>query len=243
MNLESDQKNIFFDSGEETSDSPRLIIEKASTENIINALKNPQNTEFRRTWFPYNKYDPDDKHPLGQWSTATSQDNPAVIYDDGAAFCSPVLVFDKQGNALHFHDSLIAWRRSPEYGNCAKTYFDELPNFVSNNEVIACISGTNVHIAEAYRELGIENPIDQVINYVKQKITDQFPNAQFLSFVSKQYENQQSGLIVPDNTQVRGMTYIPPYLSKDGNAYLMPVFDEESIEIDRVFNIHPGARI
>lgn len=243
MRLELDHNTMAPAEGEIRS--PRLIIEVATTQVIRRALKDHLRTEFRRTWFPYaHDPEPDSRHPLTQGSTVTSAQNPAVIYDDGAAFCSPIITFDADGNALHFHDALITRRHLPDYGPYSKQYFDALPNFVGQDGVTTCIAGLNAHITESFREIGVVNPIDTVIDFVQDQTKLSFPSANFLSFVSKQYENQQRrSSIVPDNTEVLGMAYIPPYLSVDGNTYLMPVFAAEAIEIDRVFDIHPGARI
>lgn len=78
----------------------------AQIEIVRGLLLNGKRTRFLQTWETQSR-DPDPYHPLGQWSTLVTRANPAVIYDDGAAFCSPVIVFDSEGNALHFHDSLI----------------------------------------------------------------------------------------------------------------------------------------
>jgi hypothetical protein len=191
-------------------------------------------TTFRQTWERWPNNTADAGHPLGQWSTVTTLEDPAVIFDDGAAFCSPVLTFDREGNALHFHDDMIAGK---DYGIAAQKYFDAVPQYVGRDGVTCCVSGLNVHL----REKGLAekvNPIDEVIDYVDRQIRRRFPNSRVVSLVSKQYPNQRRrSEVVPDNTKSRGFLFVPRYLSSDGQNHLFTVLNDDGNRLRREFGI------
>src|SRR5260221_6743872 len=79
----------------------------ASPRKLLDTLIDPANTRFLQVGEKRNMRETDEQHPLGQWNTLTTIDNTAVIYDDVAAFCSPVIIFDEARNGVHFHASMI----------------------------------------------------------------------------------------------------------------------------------------
>src|SRR6476620_8178308 len=182
------------------------IIEVGSVEKIAASLGHPLrgSVPFRQTWEYGLWYEgPDAGHPLGQISTLTTPDNPAVLFDDSAAFCSPVITFDREGRALHLHDGIIGDRDDLDYigyaGDTARRYFEVLPEYVGSEGVTSCISGLN----------GVASSND-IADHVEQRIRSHYPKVDFHSFVSKQFPHQQRrSNVVPDGTTSKGFLYVP----------------------------------
>src|SRR5258708_30146596 len=211
--------------------SSKYKTEIATPLGIKGILLNPVKTEFRRT----GGSKIDESHPLGGWSTLTSKDNPAIIYDDGAAFCSPVIVFDNDGTALHFHDSLIA---NENYGMFAQKYFYAIPNYLNIEKgLTACIAGANIPLNEELVEKPV-NPIDELINFVEDQIKKRVPKSQFEVFISKQYKNQRkNSQLIDNNTTVRGLVFVPKYLANDDANHLFAILDNEVKNMRLTFHI------
>jgi hypothetical protein len=210
------------------------VIGLATVESVEDGLIN-RNARFLRLWENGSLRDPDERHPLGQWSSVTTPDLPSVIYDDGAAFCSPIITFDQFGSALHFHDSLIAFK---DYGWAQKIYFDALKNYLKGPRVLAAIGGMNVDITEIGQRLEVRNPIDKVIDFTKAQVIQRYPYAEIVSLVARQYDNQErSSDIVPDSTKMRGFVFIPKYLARNNRNHLLGIVDGEDHKLRTAFSI------
>ncbi len=209
------------------------VVDLATVQKVKDALVNPD-VRFLKLW-EQQSGDADGSHPLGQWSSVVTQDNPAVIYDDGAAFCSPVITFDKTGNALHFHDSLVAYT---DHGWAQKKYFDGLEQYLRGSEVVCGIGGLNVDITEKGQDPQVRNPIDKVIDFVESQIKSKYASVDFLSLVSKQYDNQdRRSSVAPDNTTMRGFLFIPRYLARNDKNHLLGITDGEDNHLRFAFRI------
>lgn len=195
----------------------------ATAELVMDLLKDPTKTKFVQPWDDRSR-NSDQHHPFGQWSTVTTPDNPAVIVDDKASFCSPVITFDEDGNALHFHDALVNigdW-------SSARTYQGKLTEYLTDNGVVCCIAGLNVCISELYQRLGVPNPIDNTIYRVRDGVNMVFPALRFIVAVSPQYANQkQMSSLISEGDQSRGFVFIPRYLSVDDKNHLLMVLVSE----------------
>ncbi len=198
-------------------------IDIATVKKIESVLCKPEQTNFLKTWEQMSG-EKDDRHPLGQWSTLTTPEDPSVIYDDGAAHCSPVITFDSQGHALHFHDSLINYG---DYGPFAREYFQALRSFIGAKEVVSCIAGANIYLQDEALEKEI-NPIDDLVTFVQDQIKSVVPTAEFQSLVAKQYENQfKCTDLVSPKTRILGFVFVPQYLAKDDLNHLFLILDNE----------------
>lgn len=199
----------------------------ATAELVMGLLKDPRNIRFVQTWEDRSG-NPDQYHPFGKMSTVTTPDNPAVIVDDKASFCSPVITFDEYGNALHFHDALVNigdW-------SSARTYQENLTNYLTDNGVVCCIAGLNVCISELYQRLDVPNPIDNTIFRVRDGVSKVFPAMRFIVAVAPQYPNQtQMSRLISEGDQSRGFVFIPRYLAKDDRNHLLIVLASEDGDI------------
>src|SRR5260221_100383 len=196
----------------------------ATAEKIKDILIDSNATRFLQTWekpWKSSSDQPDENHPLGQWNTLTTRERPAVIYDDGAAFCSPVIVFNEAGDAFHFHDAmLLADAYGNGYGMRAQRFFDAMTKYVGDKGVEACISGANLPMSEERQKSEI-NLIDELIDFVEEQIQKRIPDTHFESLVSKQDENQKRrSRIVADKTQICGFAFVPRYLAKDDRNHV-----------------------
>lgn len=156
----------------------------------------------------------DAHHPLGQWTTATTVERPAVIYDDGASTCSPVITIDRQGNAFHFHEAFGL------YLNREQLYYRALPEIVGTDEVVAAITGTNKDLTSEGEAL--PNYIDTIVDEVEAGICQIRPQATFLALISKRYATQQRvhPLVGPE-VRPSGFTFIPRQIATDGLNHLL----------------------
>ena len=189
--------------------------------------------------------EPDAGHPLNQFSTVTTPENPAPLYDDFATHCSSVIAFDADGRALAYHDPAIT---RDDYGIAFDKYFKALPDYIGSEGVTFCVSGMSVgrNFKLTDEDIAAEvNPIDSVIGYLRDKITALYPSVNFVSFVSKQFDNQQrSSPYVPDNIEVSGFAFVPTYLSADRKNHLFPILRESGYDIRKELRIpYPLRRI
>jgi hypothetical protein len=217
---------------EKTIMGASTIIEQGSIEAIRNLV--PRNAAFRQTWEILRDNYPDAQHPLGQLSTVTTLKDPAVIFDDGAASCSPILTFDKDGNALHFHDSMAAEDDgNGNYGKEMDKYFDFLPKYVGREDTTLCIAGLNrIVFSEEKRKLKGKSFIDIAIEHVDQRAREIYPSIDIVSFISKWSDDQEiKSPFVPDKTDSRGMIFVPKYIANDGKNHLLTVLEEKGSEI------------
>jgi hypothetical protein len=201
----------------------------ASVEKVRQILLR-EDVRFLGLWPGPRQNDPVEMHPLGQESAFVSPEYPAVIYDDGAAFCSQVISFDRLGNALLLHG---AFASGADYSWNLRRYFDALPTHLTGNEVVGVIGGTNIEVNDAGKK-----PIDVVINYVEDQMRSKFPEVEYLSLVSKQHENQTGrSPVAPDDTKMRGLLFIPRYLARNDRHHLLGIVDGEDRKLREAFRI------
>lgn len=226
--------------------SKEIVIGLAAVDSVRKILITP-NPEFLLLWQKKDLEAVDKRHPLGQWSAVVTRDSPAVIYDDGADICSPVVTFDQQGNALHAHFNLtgelmgleLTTRFMPEmtFPSTLRKYFDRLPTYLKGESITSYIGGTNLHPGDAQRP-GRTNRVDEIIAYVKTTLGSVYPNAELLSLVSRRFEDQQrSSTIVPDGTRMRGFLFIPRYLAKDNRNHILAIAEGEDVRLRSAFGI------
>ena len=201
----------------------------ATAELVMGLLKDPRNIRFVQTWEDRSG-NPDQYHPFGKMSTVTTPDNPAVIVDDKASFCSPVITFDEDGKALHFHDALVNigdW-------SSARTYQANLTNYLSDKGVVCAIAGLNVCLSLRNQRMDVLNPIDDTILRVRDEVSEVFPALRFIVAVAPQYPNQtQMSRLISEGDQSRGFVFIPRYLSIDDRNHLLMVLASEDGFISR----------
>src|SRR6185369_3353767 len=181
-----------------------IVLGIATVDTVWKKLIDPTHAYFVDVYerrFPHTDPNPeaifgpvDDNHPLGQWTTYTSPENPAVIFESGAAFCSPVITFDEVGRALHYHPAriddsapIVNWDKET-----TKRYLEGLPRLVSADSTTSCVAGLNgsaIWITDESKQPDTPNPIDTVIDTVQSEIKSVFPHAKLLAFVSKHYPN------------------------------------------------------
>jgi hypothetical protein len=173
-----------------------------------------------------NNYDPlrkDEHHPLGQWSLSTTKENPAILYDDGAIFCSPTLAFDEEGSAIHCHDSPLGFGH---FDNLDTHYFPELPERLKGGRVSLVMGGSNLDAKEEQQAADAVNPIDWAVKGIEERLRATMPEADFYPLISKQYDNQHSTHpIVPEQTTVRGFIFIPRYIATDDQNHVLVIRD------------------
>lgn len=214
------------------------IIEMASPRRILSYLpKNP--THIHIAWpgqhtyeGEYNHQRKDPNHPLGQWSLATTSSSPAVLYDDGAAFCSPTLAFDQEGSAIHCHSSPLGFGN---FNDLEQYFLPELPNRITEGRISFVMSGSNVYISDEEKAPGALNPIDWAVEGVKDRLNRVLPGADFYPLISKQYDNQYStDPVVPEKTPIRGFVFIPRYIATDDRNHVL-VIDNNTEELRETF--------
>lgn len=133
-------------------------------------------------------------HPWGRYSTFVTPQSPALIYDDGASICSPVIAFDSLGNALHEHFSLVGELMVAQLFKQEQdilpsplvSYLSVLPSVLKGENVTVCIGGTNLN--EAHLDSG--SKVDNVVNYLDKRLKMYYPKAELIALVSKRHPNQ-----------------------------------------------------
>ncbi len=160
-------------------------------------------------------------HPLGHWSTASTPNNPRIIYDDGAAFCTPVLAFAADGTAIHFHDALVQY---DWFSNLKGKLPWTLAPFVQHvreqlpADVAVCIGGGNLY--------GEDDAIGDVVRGVKHCLNPQL----FINFTQKTSPKQTDfGFQYGIFNKCRGFIFIPKQLSVIGMNQLLIVDEDASI--------------
>jgi hypothetical protein len=227
------------DDFEEVPEAP--IIEVATPAKILSYLPDDprcvnvvwpgQHSHDDNRWDARRK---DVNHPIGQWSMATTPANPAVLYDDGAAFCSPTLAFDEAGSAIHCHSSPIF---SGNFQDLEKYYFPELAGRLTDGRVTFVVGGTNIDVTEVGKAADRVNPIDWAVNGIEERLRELFPDADFHALVSKQYANQvATHPSIPEKTAVRGFIFVPKYIAVDGLNHVLAATGYDTEYLRRVFD-------
>lgn len=208
---------------------PSAIIELATPERVLSYLPEDR-FSVDVAWPGQHTYDDggwqprrvDENHPLGQWSLGTTSESPAVLYDDGAAFCTPVLAFDEAGSAIHCHDSPVL----SGFGNLEQLYFPELPGRLAEGKVTAIVGGTNVDVTDVGRSPDVVNPIDRTIDGIEERLHGVVPDADLHALVSRQYDNQRPRHeAVPASQTMCGFIFIPRYIATDGRNHVLAIGD------------------
>jgi hypothetical protein len=208
---------------------PAPLIEMAAPELVYRYLQEPLYRvpvawpfqDFYRKNYKAERTDAN--HPIGQWSTCTTPSSPAVLYDDGAAFCSPTLAFDEAGSAIACHDSPIGFEG---FHNLEKLFFPQLPQILTDGKITMIMSGTNVDVTEIGQAKDYLNPIDWAVQGIRERFHRLYPDGDFHALVSKQYDNQyETHQLIPPNTKMLGFLFIPRYLARDRQNHVLAIAD------------------
>lgn len=221
-----------------------VVVGLATVESLTESLLTP-NPEFLLLWQNKDLNVTDNKHPLGQTSGYVTRKQPAVIFDDGADNCSPVITFDSQGSALHMHLNITSELAFAEimaqsgipFPSATQDYFAQTVRYLSDPSVTACIGGTNLYESDVLRA-GRKNKADEIIDYTKARLNKFHPAANLMSLISRRFDNQQvSSSVAPDNTVMRGFVFIPRYLARNDRNHLLAITAGEQADLRAAFRL------
>jgi hypothetical protein len=174
-------------------------------------------------------------HPYGQQSVVITKDRPAIIYDDGADICSPVLAFDEAGSAVHFHSSAGSTRGG--FSALDDEYFSHLPDWIGQGKVTFVMGGLNMSPNDGLDWDDPYNTVDSTIKRVAQQARAIFPDADFIPLISKQSDNQElTHFSIPEKTKMRGLIFVPRYIARDGMNHVYSVTDKDMSAVREVFH-------
>jgi len=149
------------------------------------------------------------------YNICSTQEYPAVIYDDRAISCTMFLTFDGRGNALHGHYPLI-YKHDPTVTDYLTEHKEGFEQFVDPERLVV-VTGTN----STY--LGRDALLESIITF--------FGTESVQLLVARQNPHQQVFTQLPTQIQkILGLLFVPRQLSKTNRNEYFIIENEELAE-------------